>query len=69
MKKRLVISTSLDLVCIEPSRIVYISSDVNYSTLVQTDSEMRMLSYQLGQIEGDPFDFWVALYRVLGNNI
>jgi DNA-binding LytR/AlgR family response regulator len=51
MKKRLVISTSVDLVCIEPSRIVYISSDGNYSTLVQTDNEMRMLSYQLGQIE------------------
>lgn len=51
MKKRLIISTSIDLVSIEPSKIVYISSDGNYSTLVQTDNEMRMLSYQLGQIE------------------
>ena len=32
-------------------RIVYISSDGNYSTLVQADGEMRMLSFQLGQIE------------------
>ena len=47
MKKQLVISTSIDLVCIAPERIVYISSDGNYSTLVQTDNEARMLSYQL----------------------
>ena len=51
MKKLLVISTSIDLVRIAPERIVYIASDGNYSTLVQTDNEVRMLSYQLGQIE------------------
>ena len=51
MKKQLVISTSIDLVRIAPERIVYIASDGNYSTLVQTDNEMRMISYQLGQIE------------------
>lgn len=51
MKKQLIITTSLDLVRIAPERIVYISSDGNYSTLVQTDGEMRMLSFQLGQIE------------------
>lgn len=51
MKRQLIISTSIDLVRIAPERIVYISSDGNYSTLVQTDGEIRMLSYQLGQIE------------------
>ena len=51
MKKQLIISTSIDLVRIALDRIVYISSDVNYSTLMQTDNEVRMLSYQLGQIE------------------
>ena len=51
MKKELIISTSIDLVRIAPEKIVYILSDGNYSTLVQTDNEMRMLSYQLGQIE------------------
>ena len=51
MKKQLIISTSIDLVRIAPERIVYIASDGNYSTLVQTDGEMRMLSFQLGQIE------------------
>lgn len=51
MKNQLIISTSIDLVRISPDRIVYIASDGNYSTLVQTDGEMRMLSFQLGQIE------------------
>ncbi len=51
MKKHLIISTSIDLVRIAPECIVYILSDGNYSTLVQTDGEARMLSYQLGQIE------------------
>lgn len=51
MKKYLIISTSNDLVRIAPDRIVYISSDGNYSTLVQADGDMRMLSFQLGQIE------------------
>ena len=52
MKRHLIISTSIDLVRISPDRIVYISSDGNYSTLVQTDGETRVLSYQLGKIEG-----------------
>jgi DNA-binding LytR/AlgR family response regulator len=51
MKKQLIISTSLDLVRIAPEKIVYIASDGNYSTLVQADNEVRMISYQLGQIE------------------
>lgn len=51
VKRQLVISTSIDLVRIAPERIVYIASDGNYSTLMQTDNEVRMLSYQLGQIE------------------
>lgn len=51
MSRYLIISTSNDLVRIAPDCIVYVASDGNYSTLVQTDGEMRMLSYQLGQIE------------------
>lgn len=49
--KYLIVSTSNDLVRIAPECIIYVASDGNYSTLVQTDGEMRMLSYQLGQIE------------------
>ena len=51
MKQYLIISTSNDLVRIAPDRIVYISSDGNYSTLIQADGNIRMLSFQLGQIE------------------
>lgn len=51
MKKHLVISTSVDLVRIAPERIVYIASDGNYSTLVQAGGEVRVLTFQLGQIE------------------
>jgi DNA-binding LytR/AlgR family response regulator len=51
MSKHIVISTSTELVRIAPEKIVYITSDGNYSTLVQADGEIRMLSYQLGQIE------------------
>ena len=50
-KRQLIFPTSIDLVRIAPDRIVYISSDGNYSTLVQADGEVRMLSFQLGQIE------------------
>ncbi|MBR4871977.1 MAG: LytTR family transcriptional regulator DNA-binding domain-containing protein [Alistipes sp.] len=50
-KKYLIIPTSIDMVRIAPENIVYIASDGNYSTLMQADNEVRMLSYQLGQVE------------------
>ena len=51
MQSKLIISTSTELVRISPTKIVYISSDGNYSTLMQVDGELRILSHQLGQIE------------------
>ena len=51
MNKYLIIPTTNDLVRVLPDRIVYISSDGNYSTLVQADGETRVLTFQLGQIE------------------
>ena len=51
MKKQLVISTSIDMLRISPDKIVYILADGNYSTLVQSDNDKFVLSYQLGQIE------------------
>ena len=42
MEKYLIISTTNDLVRIAPERIVYISSDGNYSTLIQADGETRL---------------------------
>ena len=51
MKKHIVIATSVDLVRIAPERVVYVASDGNYSTIVQSDGETRVLTFQLGQIE------------------
>jgi len=51
MRSKLLITTSNELVRISPTNIVYISSDGNYSALMQVDGESRMLSYQLGQLE------------------
>lgn len=39
------------MVRIAPDKIVYIASDGNYSTLVQANDDVRMLSCQLGQVE------------------
>ena len=51
MRKQLVISTTNELVRIAPEHVVYISSDGNYSTLVQTDGGTHILTHQLGQLE------------------
>ena len=48
MKRFLIISTVGEPVRFVPERVVYFSSDGNYSTLVQVDEETRLLSYQLG---------------------
>lgn len=47
----LIISTSTDLVRVAQDHIIYISSDGNYSTLILSDGEARLITYQLGQIE------------------
>lgn len=51
MARYLIFSTSVDLVRVAAERVVYVSSDGNYSTLVQADGESRLLSFQLGQVE------------------
>ena len=51
MSKYLIISNSNELVRIAPERIVYISSDGNYSLLVQADDQTRVLTFQLGELE------------------
>lgn len=51
MARHLVISTSTELVRIAPERIIYLSSDGNYSLLYQTNDEVRTLTFQLGEIE------------------
>lgn len=47
----LVISTSNDLLRVAASHILYISSDGNYCNFFQTGGEMRLVTFQLGQVE------------------
>jgi DNA-binding LytR/AlgR family response regulator len=44
----LIITNSNELVRVSPERIVYISSDGNYSTLALTDKKERVFSINLG---------------------
>lgn len=41
----------MELIRVNPDNIVFISSDGNYSTLVLSDGESRILTMQLGQLE------------------
>ena len=51
MSRFIVITTATELVRIATERIVCISSDGHYSTLMQTDGMSRTVTYQLGQLE------------------
>lgn len=51
MSRFIVITNATELVRIATERIVCISSDGNYSTLMQTDGMSRTVTYQLGQLE------------------
>lgn len=51
LNTHLVISTSVDLLRVVAGQILYISSDGNYCNIFQTGGEIRLVTYQLGQIE------------------
>ena len=51
MPSHLIISTATDLVRVSQDHIIYISSDGNYSTLILSDGEARLITFQLGQVE------------------
>lgn len=51
MKTHLVISTANELLRVAAAHIIYISSDGNYSNLLMSGGEIRMVTFQLGQIE------------------
>jgi DNA-binding LytR/AlgR family response regulator len=51
MKTHLVISTANELLRVAATHIIYISSDGNYSNLLMSGGEIRMVTFQLGQIE------------------
>lgn len=49
--KHIVISKGTELLRVPASRLMYISSDGNYSHVVTQDGKERLVSLQLGQIE------------------
>lgn len=49
--KHIVISKGTELLRVPVSRLMYISSDGNYSHVVTQDGKERLVSLQLGQIE------------------
>ena len=51
MNTPLIISSSNELLRIAASQIIYISSDGNYSNLLISGGEIRMVTFQLGQLE------------------
>ena len=51
MNTHLVISTSNELLLVAAGQIIYISSDGNYSNLLLSGGEIRMVTFQLGQLE------------------
>lgn len=51
MKTHLIISTSNELLRVAAAQIIYISSDGNYSNLLISGGEIRMVTFQLGQLE------------------
>ena len=51
MDEHIVISTSADLLRIAAAELVYAEADGNYTTLMLTDGERRVVTLQLGQLE------------------
>ena len=51
MHTHLIISTSNELLRVAAAHIIYISSDGNYSNLLMSGGEIKMVTFQLGQIE------------------
>ena len=51
LDEHLVITTSADLLRIAAGELVYAEADGNYTTLMLTDGERRVVTLQLGQLE------------------
>lgn len=47
----LIISTSGELLRVSSRQVIYITSDGNYSNMLLSGGEMRMVTFQLGQME------------------
>lgn len=51
MDKRLIFTTSTEIVRVPSNTVVYITADGNYSVITMADGENFVLTLQLGQIE------------------
>ena len=51
MNKRLIFTTSMEIVRVPSDTVVYISADGNYSVITMADGESFVLTMQLGHIE------------------
>ena len=51
MNRRLIFTTSAEIVRVPPESVVYISADGNYSDMTMADGGKYVLSLQLGHIE------------------
>lgn len=51
MKKQIIISSTNELVRVQPERIVYISSDGNYSTMVLHDQMEHLFTMNLAHVQ------------------
>lgn len=49
-RKNIIISKGTELLRIPPECLMYVSSDGNYSNIVTSDGNTRLVTYQLGQI-------------------
>lgn len=51
MNKRLIFTTSTEIVRVPPESVVFITADGNYSAITMADGENVVLTLQLGHIE------------------
>lgn len=74
--KNIIISKGTELLRLPPERLVYISSEGNYSNIITIDNRKRLVAFQLGQLEdiigeqlGDGGSIFLRLGRGLIINI
>lgn len=70
--KHLIISKGTEFLRIPPERLVYISSDGNYSTITTLDNRKRLVAFQLGQLEdmiGDQLGDDGSIFLRLGRSL
>lgn len=70
--KHLIISKGTEFLRIPPERLVFISSDGNYSTITTLDNRNRLVAFQLGHLEdliGDQLGDEGSIFLRLGRSL